>query len=533
MWMLILVCVVVAWMIFKLANVGRREATLPPGPPTVPLLGNMNIFPTEFAFFKLTEWARRYGDIYSLKIGPDTVVVVTSMKAVKELIDQQSSLTCDRPKSYMAETMYGDVHMTLINYNENWRLLRKNMHSILTPAGAAKHQPIQHAEATQLMYELLHSPERFFTHIKRYSTSVIASVVFGKHFPRYECPEIDAIFKSVDAAERVFEIGAHPPIDQLPFLNYIPDRWARWKRMAKWGNRLSARIYFHLLKVCEERIQRGEENGCYLENVIKHQEEYGLTRRMTGYLGGVFLDGASHTTSAFLQNVIMCLTAFPEAQRKAQEEIDRVIGHNHVPRLEDLDQLPYCQAIINETHRFRPIAPLGIPHAMRADGQYRNYLLPKGTMIFINTWGIYHDPEMYDDPEVFNPDRYLGNPTGTKAGVDIRDFRNTNIAFGGGRRICPGMHLANASLALNVMNLLWAFDFSPAVDPSTGNTIPVDIFNYEKGAFYAPAPFSCTIKSRSAAKALIIEEEFLNAQNIFRKFEDIGTVELEPVDETF
>ncbi|KAK7457806.1 hypothetical protein VKT23_010148 [Stygiomarasmius scandens] len=522
-----------AWMISKLARVGKREPTLPPGPPTVPLLGNAHIFPTEFAFFKFTEWARKYGDIYSLKVGTDTVVVATSMKVVKELIDQQSGLTCDRPKSYMAETMYGDVHMTLIRYNDNWRLLRKNMHPILTPAGAAQHQPIQNAEATQLMYELLHSPESFFTHIQRYSTSVITSVVFGKHYSRYECPEIDAIFKSIHAAERVFEIGAHPPVDQIPFLNYIPDRWARWKRMAKWGNRLSTRIYFHLLKVCEERIRRGEENGCYLENVIKHQEEYGLTRKMIGYLGGVFLDGGSHTTSAFLQTMILCLIAFPQSQRKAQEEIDRVIGQNRAPRPEDFAQLPYCQAIINETHRFRPVAPLGIPHAMRTDGHYRNYILPKGTVIFVNTWGISHDPDVYDDPEVFNPDRYLDNPFGTKAGVDIRDFRNTNIAFGGGRRICPGMHLANASLVLNVMNLLWAFEFSPATDPRTGKTVPIDIFNYDKGAFYAPAPFPCSIKPRSAATALVIDEEFLNAQSIFEKFEGTDTVELESVDETF
>ncbi|KAK7461912.1 hypothetical protein VKT23_008343 [Stygiomarasmius scandens] len=534
MWILVLTCIVIAWAVFKLAKVGKREPTLPPGPPTLPVLGNVHVFPTEFGFFKFTEWAREYGDIFSLKVGPDTVVVITSMKAVKELIDQQSGLTADRPKSYMVETMYEDVHAALMRYScvdtflisdsrlfftpdEKWRLLRKTMHPILTPAGAAEHQPIQAAETTQLMYELLHSPDDFFTHLKRYSTSVITSVVFGKHFPRYECPEMEAIFKSVDAAERVFEYGAHPPVDQLPFLNYIPDRWARWKRMAKWGNRTDS---------------TREENGCFLENAIKKQEEYGLTRKMLGYLGGVLLDGGAHTTSAFLQTLILCLMAYPEVQKKAQAEIDRLVGQGRAPRLEDFDQLPYCQALINETHRFRPVAPMGIPHAMLDEGEYRNYVLPKGTVIFINVWGIYHDPDVYDDPEVFNPDRYLGNQFGTKAGVDVRDFRN-NIAFGGGRRICPGMHLGNTSLALNVMNLLWAFDLSPLTDPRTGKPVPVDTFKYDKGAFYAPTPFSCNIKPRSAAKARIIEEEFLAAQSVFEKFEKASTVELEPVDESF
>ncbi|THV01069.1 cytochrome P450 [Dendrothele bispora CBS 962.96] len=531
MWLTTFLCLLLVLLLFKLAKIGRRGPTLPPGPPTVPLLGNLNIFPKDFAFFKLTEWAREYGDLYSLKLGPETAVVVTSMKAIKELMDQQSGLTCDRPKHYMSDVMYKQLYAASMRYNENWRLLRKSMHSILTPNGAVEHQPIQAAESTQLIYDLLHSPDDLFTHLRRYSTSVITSIVFGKRFPQYDCPEVEAIFKSVDASAVIFEPGAHPPVDQLPFLNYIPERWASWKRKAKWGNRLARRINFHLLGLCEERIQRGEENGCFLEGVIENQEKYGLTRKMIGYLGGVLLDGGAHTTSAFLQSMILCLIAFPEAQKRAHEELDRVIGEDRALRLEDFDNLPYCQALINETHRFRPVAPHGVPHAVLKEARYRDYVLPQGTVIFVNAWGIYHDPDVYEDPEIFNPGRYLQNEFGTKPGVDVSYFRN-NIIFGSGRRMCPGMHVANTSLALNVMNLLWAFEFSPAVDPKTGKLLPVDIFNYEKGPFYAPAPFSCTIKPRSSARSQIIEAEYASARVVFEKFESVAK-ELEVVDETY
>ncbi|THV01085.1 cytochrome P450 [Dendrothele bispora CBS 962.96] len=420
----------------------------------------------------LTEWAREYGDLYSLKIGPDTTIVVTSMKAVKELMEQQSGLTCDRPRSYILDILHEGYHAATMRYNERWRLLRKSMHSILTPDGVVAHQPVQVAEATQLMYDLLHSPEDFYTHVRRYSTSVITSIVFGKRFPQYNCPEVKGIFKSLSAGEAAAEYGAHPPVDQLPFLKYVPERWASWKRKAKLGNRLFCRNIFHLLSLCEDRIQCGEGNGCFLEDVIQNQEKYRLTRKMIGYLGGVLLDGGAHTTSAFLQSMILSLIAFPEAQKQAHEELDHVIGEDRAPRLEDFVNLPYCQALINETHRFCPVAPLGIPHAIFKDGQYRDYILPQGAVVFINVY-------VYEDPEIFNPGRYLQNEFGTKPGINVSDFRN-NIVFGSGRRVCPGMHLANNSLALNVMNLLWAFEFSPAIDPKTGKPVPVDVFKYEK-----------------------------------------------------
>ncbi|KAF5367009.1 hypothetical protein D9758_003845 [Tetrapyrgos nigripes] len=202
--------------------------------------------------------------------------------------------------------------------------------------------------------------------------------------------------------------------------------------------------------------------------LIKNQDEY-RTRKLVGYLGGALLDGGAHTTSAFLLSMVLCLIAFPEVQKKAHEEIDCIIGQDHAPRLEDFASLPYCQALLNETHRFCPVAPLGIPHAMLTDGLYRGYVLPKRSIVFINAY-------VYKDPETFNPDRYLQNEFGAKPGVDTSHFGN-NIVFGSGRRICPGQHLANTSLALNVMNLLWAFEFSPD-EMIQKKGMKIDIWNY-------------------------------------------------------
>ncbi|KAL0954810.1 hypothetical protein HGRIS_003756 [Hohenbuehelia grisea] len=443
LWVLILT--VLVWFTAKFLVIGKRQRGLPPGPPTVPILGNLHVFPTEFAHFKFTEWAKIYGEIYSLKIGPGTAVVLSSMAAVKELMERRSGSTADRPFNHMADAVAGGLNMVLAPYGEDWRVLRKAAHTILTPQASDRHLPIQKAEAYQLLYDLLVQPEGFYTHVRRYSNAVIMSVLYGKRSPRYETKEATAFFEAQHLWELALEPGAHPPVDLLPFLNYIPERWAPWKQLCKETRKRQQALYFGLLEECEARMARGVENGCFMEEVIQRQVEFGLRRDLVGYLGGVLIEGGSDTTSSFLQSLILALFAFPAVQEKAREEIDRVIGDHRMPELKDFSNLPYVRAILQETHRFRPVAPLAIPHATLQDEEYKGHLIPKGSAIFVNAWGIFHDPDVFEDPAVFNPDRFMKSEHGVKPGVDDRDYRS-NFAFGSGRRICPGIHLANNSL---------------------------------------------------------------------------------------
>ncbi|KAJ7640418.1 cytochrome P450 [Mycena polygramma] len=500
-----------------LRKVGTREPGLPPGPPTIPLLGNLHIFPTEFAHYKFTEWARQYGGFYSLKVGPGTAIVLTDAAAVKELMDKRSGSTVDRPPMYVAELVAGGLNMVLARYTENWRTLRRTAHAILTPQASARHLPIQQAEATQLLHDIVIRPEGFYTHIRRYSNSVILSVLYGKRAPRYETPETTAFFKAQHEWELVLEPGATPPVDLIPILKYVPERWAKWKTDCARTRKLQRDLYFGLLDETKERIGRGEENGSYMEEILTRQEEFGMDREITGYLGGVLIEGGSDTTSSFLQSLIMAMIAFPDAQKKAHEEIDRVVGEHRMPTLDDLEHLPYIRAMILETHRFRPVAPLMIPHATLAPEEYKGYIIPQGATIFVNAWGIFHDPELYDDPESFHPDRYLLTENGTKPGVDGSDLR-PNFAFGVGRRICPGIHLAQNSISINTMNLVWAFDFTTATDAG-GKPMELDTFDYQRGILTGPCPFKCKITPRTREKAEIIEREFLEAADTFSKFE--------------
>ncbi|KAK7052035.1 putative cytochrome P450 [Favolaschia claudopus] len=500
-----------------LRKVGSREPGLPPGPPTLPLLGNLHIFPKEFAHFKFTEWARTYGGIYSLKVGSGSAIVLTDAAAVKELMDKRSGSTADRPPMHVADLVTGGLNMAVSRYSESWRTLRKAAHTILTSQACTNHLPIQSAEASQLLHDILCCPEGFYNHIRRYGNSVILSVLHGKRAPRYETQEATAFFEAQHEWELVLEPGATPPIDLIPILKYVPERWAKWKQDCSKTRKMQWRLYFGLLDETKERLNQGEENGCFMEELLARQVELGMNREMTGYLGGMLIEGGSDTTASYLQSLILALVAYPDAQRKAQEEIDRVIGSHRMPTLNDLEEMPYIRAMILENHRWRPVAPMFMPHRALNDEEYKGFVIPQGCTIFVNIWGIFHDPELYDDPENFVPERYLLNENGTKPGTDGSDLR-PNLPFGVGRRACPGIHLAQNSININAMNFVWAFNFTPDTD-TQGNPIHLDTFDYTKGIGTGPRSFKCKITPRSAEKANIIEREFLEAANTFSKFE--------------
>ncbi|KAJ7859327.1 cytochrome P450 [Mycena olivaceomarginata] len=518
-------------IVLKVA-MGSRGKGLPPGPPTVPILGNAHIFPTEFPHHKFTEWAKKYGGLFSLKIGNDTVVVLTDAAAVKELMDKRSSTTADRPPSYVGELITDGQHMALARFSSPaWKIERRASAAILTPQATNQHVPIQRAEAIQLLYNILNSPQSFYTDIQLYSTSVIYSVLHGRRVPQYETEEVTGFIAVMHDWTALLEPGAVPPIDAIPILNLIPERWAKWKRECKRVRDLQRARYFGLVEETRERMRRNQRNGSFMEDVLERQAELGMDDEMAGWFGGTLLEGAMDTTSSYIQSLVLALVAYPEAQKKAHEEIDRVVGEHRMPTLEDLEQMPYVRAIISETHRFRPIASLGAPHATLATEEPTFKLSrlynSQGTTIFVNMWGIFHDPALFDNPEDFIPERYLLSENGTKPGVDGSDLKPT-FPFGFGRRICPGMYLAQNSINLNAMNLLWAFDLKPDID-TNGNPIPVDIFAYRKGIAMAPLPFKCRITPRTAAKARLIENEFLETADTFSKFE----VGLSPADKEF
>ena len=168
------------------------------------------------------------------------------------------------------------------------------------------------------------------------------------------------------------------------------------------------------------------------------------------------------------------MIAFPEVQRRAQAEIDTVIGRDRLPTFADSARLPYIRAIIKEIIRWRPVALFLVPHTATEEDWYEGMYIPKGTRCIANLWHCNHDREIFgEDADQFRPERHL-NEHGELIPGPIETYQSGYVSFGFGRRICLGRDLATDSLFIDAARILWAANLEKARDDK-GKEVPVDV----------------------------------------------------------
>lgn len=211
-----------------------------------------------------------------------------------------------------------------------------------------------------------------------------------------------------------------------------------------------------------------------------------------------FVGGAETAVSVF-GTFFHAMLVNPDVQQKAQEELDAVVGTQRLPDYSDRHTLPYIEAVYREVMRWRPVLPLGVSHATLEEDIYNGYYIPKGSVVIANIWAMAHDEPIYTQPELFRPERFLDD-SGQLNDDDLV------VAFGFGRRICPGRHMASATVWLTIATVLSTFNITKAKDVD-GNEIPVGD-EYSNGLVSHKLPFSCSIVPRSpVARNLILETQ--------------------------
>ncbi|EJT98913.1 cytochrome P450 [Dacryopinax primogenitus] len=197
------------------------------------------------------------------------------------------------------------------------------------------------------------------------------------------------------------------------------------------------------------------------------------------------------TMTYTLRVFILAILHNPAVAKAAQAQLDSICG-SHAPSFEDREQLPYIEALIKETMRWRPVAPIGVPHLASEDIEVQGFLVPKGTLFIDNIWSQSRDPALYPNPDQFDPARFL-DATGCLASP-IPDAHQ--LGFGRGRRICPGRDFAINGIFIAAASLLWAFDFEWAVDV-TGNPVMCGTLEMEDHSVLATVrPFEMKVKPR-------------------------------------
>ncbi|KAK7978164.1 hypothetical protein PG988_005654 [Apiospora saccharicola] len=511
--------VLVLGVLSKYFLASRRPRDFPPGPPTAPFIGNITQVPPVKAFLKFQQMQAEYGSIIGLKFGSQNAVILNSYKHVRALFDQRGSLYSSRPNTYIGNIVCpNEIHLLLLPYGGEWRKQRKILQSLLNVNVVDRLLPLQSAEATQTMFQLLQDPQGYYDHIRRYTTAVILASVYGQRGERFDSPNVQALYHAQDQFTAILEQGATPPVDAFPFLKMVPEFLAPWKTRARAVREEQKSLYLRLLRETRERLEAGKGGDCFLQTMLREQEKNGMDDEHIAYLAGNLMEAGSDTTASTLLSFLLAMIKYPEEFRKAQIEVDSVCGTSRSPTPDDFDRLPFIKACMYETIRWRPVAAGGVAHMLTRDDTYEGYFLPKGTICFANTWAIHNDETEYERPGEFLPDRFLGNEYGTRVPVDksTDSHRRTTYAFGAGRRACPGQQLAKNSLMLNMAKIAWAFNLAP------GSAVVNDDIGtaYSDGFLIAPEKFPLLITPRSNRHGEIIQNEYNATKPFWQKYED-------------
>ncbi|KAF3480833.1 cytochrome P450 2D18 [Arthroderma uncinatum] len=515
------------WALFRGHFPGLRNPRLPPGPPCLPIIGNLHQVPKTGAHLKFTEWAAEYGPIFSLKVGPSTVVVLSSPYMIKQLVDKQSATYSDRPKFYIADhlVMQGD-HLMFMSPDPRWRRGRKLYHQYFNESMCEKkHVCVQNAEAVQLLRDLYIQPDDFMGHCKRFTNSTIMSLVTGIRTPTASAPHMRHLYTVLDGLSEIFEPGASPPIDIFPFLAWLPESlFSNWKSRARGVAQTMDLVYGPLVDRVIRRREKFESgrHDSYLDMILDQQAKLQFTRHEIDIMVGNLLEGGSDTTSTMTIAFIQAMALYPAAQHEAQREIDVIVGEGRSPDWGDYASLPYVAMVIKETMRWRPVLPTAFPHATSKESTIDGMAVPAGSTVILNVWGLHHDGVKHVDPDQFNPLRYQCRTDLAPTYASSPDYENRDhYGYGSGRRICPGIHLAERGLFLAVAKILWAFDITPKHD-AHGHPIPINAdpaTGYTDGFLRCAKPFPVQISIRSERRWETINAEFAQAEKVFSRYD--------------
>ncbi|USW56371.1 Putative cytochrome P450 [Septoria linicola] len=450
--------------IFRLLSIGKRPKDYPPGPPTLPIIGNIHQMPTKDAHLQFQKWAEEYGDIYSLMLGTQTLIVLSSDEAIKDLMDRKSNNYSDRPELYIGQELCSDnLRVLMMGYSPKWRSMRKMFHHLLNATVAANYVPYQTLENKQMLNDLLDTPHDFPQHIRRYSNALTTSMVFGWRTPTYDHPDIQQLFDGFSEFADINMTGVAALLDAFPIIRKLPDFILPTQKKAKELHKVERELYLkHWLRAKKE-IKDGTINHCFCVGMAEAQKKDEFSDARAAYISGTLLEAGSDTTSNTLYAFVQAMLLYPDVQRYAQQQIDAVCGNSRLPSMDDQANLP-CAGVMN------------------------------------NVWTINNHPQRAPNPRQFDPNRYKDDNLGLYDSASNPDGSKRDMfTFGAGRRICPGMH---------------AFDITPAKDQNGKPIIP-DPDKLTHGFVCMPEEYPATITPRSSERAEIVRQEWAAAAREF------------------
>ncbi|KAF7372794.1 Cytochrome P450 2B11 [Mycena sanguinolenta] len=468
--------------VYLLRSRTASRARRPPGPPGLPLLGNI------------------------LQVPVKPVFLIGDITLAKEVLEKRSAKFSSRPTipyvRYHVDP--AEAYWVFSKQTESHFIARKLTTGLMAAVRAGETEPLQQFEALLNVTHLLDDGGKNWFHlIERVSASMVLSAAFGLHCPTGLEPDLKEVIACLAELVTLSNPSASI-INVLPFLDMIPGPMP-WRKRAQTYRKREDALYNRLIT----RTVSGEASGMNLWATAFASEDKpeGDQRRLMNQFAGAAIE----TTAVSMHTFILACILYPEWIPRAQREIDAIVGEDRLPSFKDRPNLPFVEAI-----RLFGGALLFVsefPHQSTADDvveyQGKEYFIAKGSIIIAVSWAIEHDQARFENHDLFQPERFLDDTNNLKAGYETS-------AFGFGRRVCPGIPFAERSLWINIAMMLWTFNIrrSEEPDPKTGLPFKYDdrdlafSGNFTSGPFEFPAVF----EPRSMQRLEVARQEWAECE---------------------
>ncbi|XP_068635686.1 ferruginol synthase-like [Aristolochia californica] len=460
-----LVMAVAGWYVVVFAKAwSKKRSRLPPGPSGIPVFGNLPFLDRNL-HHHLTQLAQTYGPIMKLRLGRRLCVVVNSPSIAKELLRDHDATVSNHDVPSSALVLPNGLHgLAWAPHGQQWRTLRRlAVGGLLSNASLEPKRALRSCQIGQMVRRVhdqadAGSPLQVRELIYSTLYNVVTGMLWGGVLKEEGMSEVAKEFRQVvEDIQGTF--GRLNLSDFFPFLAPFDLQGLEHQR-----KKLSERLHQILDSIINKRLQmnkrsnQAQEDGDFLQLLLRtmHTGETAIPLTMD-HVKGLLLDlvmAGMDTTTCTIEWVMSELMNKPEVMKSAQEELDQVVGTNSLVEETHLSKLPYLNAIVKETLRLRPAGPIMLPRTPSETCTAGGYTVPKGCRILVNLWGMQRDPEAWDEPSEFRPERFLNSEKRDFSGNDFHFF-----PFGTGRRICPGAPLADRMIMYALATLLHMFNW--------------------------------------------------------------------------
>ncbi|KAJ7760655.1 cytochrome P450 [Mycena maculata] len=487
----------------------RKDLPTPPGPKiSVFGLGKGLVMPSAFQWLTYAEWRKTYGDIIYLNVLRNPILVINSVEIAQDLLEKRSLIYSSRPIRVMQKDVMGfNFLFTGMKYDSWYKQHRTMFHHHFHRSVIQKYESLQMKHAHTLLRNLAHTPDALEHIIRRTTAAIVLEICYGIHVADAGDEYVALADQALAGISSSGNFGTFL-VDYFPMLKYIP-AWipgAKFKREGLKWRRLSSR----LLNYAFDSVKQKLEEGCAepslmtteLESLFREAPKKSRADERETIIKDVAATtyaAGSDTTLSTLLSFVLAMVLHPDVQAKAWAELDRVVPKDRLPNFSDRDQLPFMTCIAWECLRWNPPVNIALGHYLTEPDEYEGYRIPRGTTCLPNIWAMLHDPVHYPEPSKFNPDRYIDSAANHANNINS----NPEIAFGFGRRKCPGRYLALDTMWIVIASTLYSYRISKALD-SRGKEIEPKV-EYKTGLISLAKPFKYRVIPRSADTAKLVE----------------------------